>query len=102
MPKGVLGLLPVELQSGALALCMEFYQLRTATDKAVTSATLPQVIPWFHNEDARKETRGRDLWQSTQPWKPLFIEWEALYFHIPWEKWKFKQSPTFSGTNVVQ
>jgi len=100
---GVLGLLPAELQAGALSLCTEFYQLRTSTTP-ITTITLPQVLPWFHNEDSRKETRGRDLWQNTQPWKPLFIEWEALYFHIPFEKWKFKEFPGYNtfGNKVVQ
>jgi hypothetical protein len=83
---------------------MEFYQLRSSNP--VTSVTLPQVIPWFHDEldDLRKESRGRDKWQNTQPWCPLFIEYEAVYYHIPFEKWKLKSSPRLSnfGASVIQ
>ena len=94
--------LPTDLQASAQALALEFYQLRTANN--VTSATLPQVIPWFHNEVARSETRGRDMWQGTQPWMPLFIEYEAVYYHIPFSKWKLKESPMLSnwGASVLQ
>ena len=94
--------LPTALQSSAQALALEFYQLRTANK--ILSATLPQVIPWFHNETARNETRGRDMWQNTQPWMPMFIEYEAVYFHIPFSKWKLKESPMLSnwGANVLQ
>jgi hypothetical protein len=106
-PQGILGfLLPSELQAGALALCMEFYSLRTSIPP-ITSVTSPQVIPWFHNENTqngRQESRGRDLWQDTQPWKPLFVEWEAVYFHIAFDKWKFREYPGYTtfGNNVVQ
>ena len=94
--------LPTEVQQSAHDLCMEFYQLRNSNP--VTSAALPQVTPFFHNEDARNETRGRDLWQGTQPWSPLFIEYEAVYYHIPFSKWKLKESPRLSnwGASVLQ
>ncbi|KAL8832472.1 MAG: hypothetical protein Q9191_000242 [Dirinaria sp. TL-2023a] len=93
--------LPVSLQSSAQALAMEFYQLRTSNN--VTSATLPQVLPWFHDEAARSESRGRDRWQGTQPWMPLFIEYEAVYYHIPFSKWKLKEAPMLSnwGASVL-
>ncbi|KAL9610371.1 MAG: hypothetical protein Q9167_004911 [Letrouitia subvulpina] len=93
--------LPTALQTSARALGFEFYQLRTANN--ITSATLPQVIPWFHNETARSESRGRDMWQGTQPWMPLFIEYEAVYYHVPFSKWKLKESPMLSnwGASVL-
>ena len=99
---GIIPKLPTILQSSAQALAMEFYQLRTASN--ISSAVSPQVIPWFHNEAARNETRGRDMWQNTQPWMPLFIEYEAVYFHIPFSHWKLRQSPMLSnwGASVLQ
>lgn len=94
--------LPTALQTSARALGFEFYQLRAANN--ITSTTLPQVIPWFHNETARSESRGRDMWQGTQPWMPLFIEYEAVYYHVPFSKWKLKESPMLSnwGASVLQ
>jgi hypothetical protein len=88
--------IPLELQTGVRALLLEFCQLRSSNP--ITSATAPCVIPWFHDEVGRfpgqpvtDETRGRDRWQSTQPWRPIFIEWEAIYYDIPFDKWNFKE-----------
>ncbi|KAL8692919.1 MAG: hypothetical protein Q9218_002145 [Villophora microphyllina] len=93
--------LPTVLQLSAQALALEFYQLRT--DSKITSATPPQVLPWFHDEDVRSESRGRDRWQGTQPWMPLFIEYEAVYYHIPFSKWKLREAPLLSnwGASVL-
>jgi hypothetical protein len=30
---------------------------------------------------------------STQGFYPLFVEWEAQYFHIPWENWILRELP---------
>ncbi|KAK6511889.1 hypothetical protein TWF481_000793 [Arthrobotrys musiformis] len=30
-------------------------------------------------------------WGNTQGWFPLFIEWEAEYYHIPFDKWSLKK-----------
>ena len=29
----------------------------------------------------------RDRWNKSQPWFPLFLEWEVEYYHIPFETW---------------
>jgi hypothetical protein len=107
--------LAANLRPGATALLMEFFELRSSNNQTTQARPSPQVIPWFHNEDVRtivknkikvtsKETRGRDQWQGSQPWRPLYIEWEALYYHIPFEKFKFKEYNRTSswGTTVVR
>ncbi|MCJ1309780.1 hypothetical protein MMC25_003441 [Agyrium rufum] len=107
LAKGVVGKLPADLQRGARTLCMEFYALcQLANSKPPsTSVALPQVMPWFHDEDnaatGRQEHRGRDVWNDTQPWNPLFIEYEALYYHIPFEKFSIKESTTQYGATTV-
>ncbi|KAK6499545.1 hypothetical protein TWF506_004174 [Arthrobotrys conoides] len=30
-------------------------------------------------------------WGDTQGWFPLFIEWEAEYYHVPFDKWSLKK-----------
>lgn len=77
LDKGILGLfIPRELMSGALALSKEFYLLRTSSSSPILGMPSPQVISWFHDKATivQTESRGRDRWQDTQPWKPLFIE----------------------------
>jgi hypothetical protein len=34
---------------------------------------------------------GRIHWNDTQPWFPLFVEWEAEYFHVPIDKWEIQE-----------
>src|SRR3569833_2048969 len=29
----------------------------------------------------------RDRWNNSQPWFPLFLEWEITYFHVPFKHW---------------
>jgi len=40
-----------------------------------------QVMPYF-------SLTNRDKWNDTQPWRPLFLEWEVLYYEIPFDKWR--------------
>jgi hypothetical protein len=103
--------IPGALRESIGALLKEFVYLRSKNYDNTRSATAPQVVPWYHDEnkrifsktDTHDETRHRDQWQATQPWRPIFVEWEALYYHIPWEHWTFKESPTYSNwlANVV-
>ncbi|KAL7974917.1 hypothetical protein HDV63DRAFT_364666 [Trichoderma sp. SZMC 28014] len=50
------------------------------------------------NEDKDKDKKDapkgewRDLWNDTQPWFPLFLEWEVEYFHIKHDDWKLAES----------
>lgn len=110
--KMVSGKAPKELQASIAALLDEFRELNSNNAVNTSEVDLPRVIPWYHNEAQRNdetglhpydETRSRDLWQSTQPWRPLFVEWEAHYYHIAFEKWDMIESERLSnwGAKVV-
>ena len=92
--------IPAALRDTMRALLSEFFYLRKdnySTTAKTANLKGSQVIPWFHDEDARSETRSRDLWQGTQPWRPIFVEWEALYYDIPFDNfWKFKSFNRYS------
>ena len=62
--------LPSLLQTSASKIVSEF--LCGPNNNPNTKYT----IPWWKS------------WNDTQPWFPLFVEWEALYFHIPKDLWK--------------
>ena len=90
------GKVPDEVRPGVEALLAEFYELRSERNlNAVTDPT--QMLPHFHAD-------GRNKWKDTQPWKPLFVEWEALYYHIPFELWKNDEfhSENKFGASTVQ
>lgn len=36
----------------------------------------------------------RDRWESTQPWFPLFLEWEVEYSHLPFSPWSLEERLT--------
>ncbi|KAH6611483.1 hypothetical protein Trco_001503 [Trichoderma cornu-damae] len=87
-------------------LLAEFLELKPKTDVEETSA-MPAMYPLYHDSDVRaaaaaasekpndeapgggepKATRWRDRWHGTQPWSPLFMEWEVDYFHIDYDRW---------------
>ena len=62
--------LPGPLQTSASKILTEF--LGGPNNDPKTKYT----IPWWKS------------WNDTQPWFPLFVEWEAVYFHLPREAWK--------------
>ncbi|THC90265.1 hypothetical protein EYZ11_010273 [Aspergillus tanneri] len=77
--------LPPELFDTAKRLIGEFNQL--GDENAVFEKG--QYPPLYHDRGAHGEQTDplRDQWATTQPWAPLFLEWQAEYFHIPWEDW---------------
>ena len=90
---------PQELQKSMIQLLHEwaFLQFFEYTD-------LDQSFPRTYldvgvsNEPANASTEcsttapdTRLDWNATQAWFPLFIEWEAEYFHIPFEQWVLGQ-----------
>ncbi|KAF2465822.1 uncharacterized protein BDR25DRAFT_154377, partial [Lindgomyces ingoldianus] len=103
--------IPKDLQVGVSALLDEFRELNPLNDANTKAVDAPRVIPWYHDESQRidenniitEETRGRDRWQNTQPWRPLFLEWEANYYHVPFEKWSLIEHDRYSnwGAKVV-
>lgn len=81
------------MQSAVSPLVREFFNLRPAdpgSNEVVSfvagkDAASAPVKPQYHD--------GRDQWNNTQAWFPLFLEWEAAYYHIPWKAWDFEQVP---------
>ncbi|KAF3909804.1 hypothetical protein ABW21_db0201644 [Orbilia brochopaga] len=62
--------------------------------------SIAKQTPLFHDQleiDKDENKRSifgpwRDLWNDTQPWFPLFLEWEVEYAHIPYDKyWTLKE-----------
>ena len=41
---------------------------------------------------ANLDEAWRDLWNDTQPWFPLFLEWEVEYFHIRHDDWELTEA----------
>jgi hypothetical protein len=80
--------LPSLLSGAATGLLSEFQAL--APESKVTAVSGTQTLPLFH-PDTQLGHNDRNHWNNTQPWQPLFIEWEAIYTHIPWEFWKLQK-----------
>ncbi|KAI5783943.1 hypothetical protein DFH27DRAFT_615801 [Peziza echinospora] len=85
------GCLPPALQRSAALLVAEFLALLPGSPWAEPPAGT--FHPLYHDGEKGggavpgKDTGWRDRWGSAQPWFPLFVEWEAQYIHIPYEKW---------------
>jgi hypothetical protein len=90
--------LPSELRDTAEQLVREFIanipasSTASSTPSANTDTTF---APLYHDQgDASKDelptAPWRDRWECTQPWFPLFLEWEAEYFHIPFDDFLFE------------
>ncbi|KAK3689754.1 hypothetical protein B0T22DRAFT_403811 [Podospora appendiculata] len=89
----VLPKLPPNLGPTIQSLVTEFIALRPETTSEPVLSDNMQT-PLFH--DRLSHRRGdkivadgpwRDRWEETQPWFPLFLEWEIEYHHIPFELW---------------
>jgi hypothetical protein len=102
--------LPTALREPIRDLLSEFLNLRSANSTNTLSPTFPNVVPWYHDEKSRTpgngstsdqgrpydETRGRDTWSNTQPWQPIYVEWETNYYHIPFDEWGFDEYNRYS------
>lgn len=75
--------LPEHLVGTAKALVGEFTTLKDP--KAGGDQSHP--VPVYHDRGKHNASESRDQWADTQPWAPLFLEWQAEYFHIPWADW---------------
>jgi hypothetical protein len=80
------------IQSVTQALLAEFFVLSGSPDAPpLPSNALP---PLYHDRgpatDPNPDPKSpmRDQWGNQQPWLPLFVEWQAEYFHIPWPEWQ--------------
>lgn len=83
------------LQDVAKRLMLEFFELHPPDPQetftpSVQATDAGVVIPLYHDQGDGK-LGIRDAWQSTQPWFPLFLEWEAQYYHVSIDKWQFEQ-----------
>ncbi|KAK4040197.1 hypothetical protein C8A01DRAFT_35799 [Parachaetomium inaequale] len=94
----ILAKLPLNLRATASSLLNEFRGL------ARTPAAVPDkgfYLPLYHDQgppDPKNKNAGtsglkwRDQWDG-QPWFPLFVEWEADYFHIPFGTFDLSSRP---------
>ncbi|KAL0631747.1 hypothetical protein Q9L58_009376 [Maublancomyces gigas] len=100
--------LPNELQDSASALVKEFVLLPptcTPPPPPPPSPPLPEgeFYPLYHETIKDEEGNftdnksSRDRWQNTQPWFPLFLEWEVEYTHIPFKHWKLEERLSTTG-----
>ncbi|KAI1359327.1 hypothetical protein F5Y08DRAFT_84315 [Xylaria arbuscula] len=83
--------LPEGIQNTVSALIKEFIELGKDDD----GDTLPGIMPLYHDIEPG-QTTARDDWGHTQPFFPLFLEWEAEYAHIDYTQWSL-DSRVFSG-----
>ncbi|KAG6362796.1 hypothetical protein INS49_007890 [Diaporthe citri] len=63
--------------------------------ETVTRPPLQSEIPLFHDRlgrDIKGEKVWRDDWNGTQPWFPLFLEWETQYVHVSHNDWEMSDS----------
>ena len=94
---GLANLLPTpDLQSAAKSLLLEFFMLHPPDDSSDKyQAPTTGFLPLYHDSGqstASNATPGmRDSWNNTQPWFPLFVEWECEYSHIPATDWAFER-----------
>ncbi|KAL8826099.1 MAG: hypothetical protein Q9191_004005 [Dirinaria sp. TL-2023a] len=97
--------LPPELREAGKNLFNEFSELLT---KSSFTNPKPQdaVLPLYHDgktpsEDVSTDNPWRDRWGSSQPWFPLYLEWDAEYVHIPADAWSFVQRPGRSTSHIA-
>jgi hypothetical protein len=92
-----LSVLPTILQPTGLALVREFVafgptniSFGSSTGSSTEADPDPSYSPLYHDHGKHGDSSGplRDQWGQTQPWFPLFVEWEVEYYHIPWAAWQ--------------
>jgi len=82
--------LPGDIQPAAKRLLSEFFNLQN--DRASDNPplyhdhvlTTGELAPGVAADGA-----GRDQWNNTQPYFPLFLEYEIRYYHLDWRHWTF-------------
>ncbi|KAF7192543.1 hypothetical protein HII31_06134 [Pseudocercospora fuligena] len=89
----------LEMRVAASALVREFFNLCPVDARAkealssIRGADPPTVVPPQYHD-------SRDVWNNTQAWFPLFVEWEIRYHHLPWDAWDFQQVPSFLPNEI--
>ncbi|MCJ1355361.1 MAG: hypothetical protein MMC33_005352 [Icmadophila ericetorum] len=110
----ILAKLPISIQKAAASLLREFPLLHAGDVGQPTAGTF---APLYHDHGAPDIVAAaatasatnpnsplpplpwRDRWNG-QPWFPLFVEWEAEYFHIPFEDWGLDERKMPGPTGV--
>lgn len=75
---------PEPIQEAAKKLLSEFYKLGLPQDDKEDK---DDMLPLYH-DCVGGSTIMRDDWHATQPWFPLFVEWEIEYVHIHEDLWE--------------
>lgn len=96
--------LPSVLQRTARALLREFLENTPAIvgeELEVVGAAYKTVPPLYHDQGDPSQEQDenapwRDRWESTQPWFPLFVEWEVEFFHVEYDKWTLDASTSWA------
>ncbi|KAE8147169.1 hypothetical protein BDV25DRAFT_160969 [Aspergillus avenaceus] len=78
---------PDTLQDTATLLVREFLFYGDELDSSVSIPTPNEskdtLPPLYHTSD-------QDQWNDQQPWFPLFLEWEAEYYHVDYSEWNIE------------
>lgn len=89
--------MPERVRVGATRLLREFPALHNIDLKPTSG-----LIPLYHDHGpsgvsatADAASPWRDRWNG-QPWFPLFVEWQAQYYHIPYENWSLEERDSAS------
>ncbi|OJJ87733.1 uncharacterized protein ASPGLDRAFT_164182 [Aspergillus glaucus CBS 516.65] len=78
-------------------LFREFYFLIPPSERQPSPG---KYYPQFHD---KVDECWRDQWNQRQPWRPLYMEWEAEYIHIPFEHWSLgEQAARLSENNQIR
>ncbi|EGX44202.1 hypothetical protein AOL_s00210g74 [Orbilia oligospora ATCC 24927] len=90
---------PARLQPVMKSLIREFIRIRPSapSEEAFADKDKNYVYPLYHDQGIKyvsKDSLWRDRWNDTQPWFPLFLEWEVEYTHIPFSEWDLSERRT--------
>ncbi|TGJ64883.1 hypothetical protein EYR41_008891 [Orbilia oligospora] len=88
--------LPSEIKGSGSSAVKEFLLLAQKTSFEESPAG--KYFPLYHDgqssDNPGPTNPWRDRWASTQPWFPLYVEWEAEYTHIPFASWEIMERPS--------
>ncbi|PLN77507.1 hypothetical protein BDW42DRAFT_202579 [Aspergillus taichungensis] len=82
--------LPEPVVHGLQTLLCEFFALTPIEGDDTTAVPAGKVPPQFH-VPLDGDGYSRDQWGDKQPWRPLYMEWEVEYTHIPFEHWSLDE-----------
>lgn len=92
--------LPTTIQDTAKALLKEFLNLDPDITTPIPDNT---YVPLYHDLGVTRDKNPapwRDRWESTQPWFPLFLEWEVEYSHVSYSSWSLEERPGIAPGNL--